>query len=124
MRKIAVAILTTWFALVCRCSFAQQSPTEDFLARQGISSIAVLPPVGESVPSAARQLSADMFVTKLKLHTSSVRVLAADETLSRLQQKDGTNEFAVFIAAFSQTGIASADPLKKWGKQPGQMRSC
>jgi hypothetical protein len=119
VRKATAAILLSCLSLICHYSLAQQPPKEDFLARQEISSIAVLPAVGDSVPSAARQLSADLFLAKLKLHTSFVRILTADETLSRLQQKDQTNDFAVFVTAFSQTGIASADLLKKIGQATG-----
>jgi hypothetical protein len=119
MRRVTAAILLSGLLVTCHYSFAQQPPIEDFLAHQGISSIAVLPPVGESVPIAARQLSADLFATKLKLHDSSVRLLAANETLSRLQQKGGNNDFAVFVTVFFQTSIANADSLKKIGQATG-----
>ena len=117
--RINIALrLLSFAALTCICSVAQQQRTEDFLSQKGISSIAVLPPLGESVPNSARQLSADLFVTKLRSR-SGVHLMAADESLSRLQQKEVTNDFAVLVTTLSQTGIVNGDLLKKIGQSMG-----
>jgi hypothetical protein len=118
-RAKTALILLFGAALTCIGSLAQQQRTDDFLSQQRISSIAVLPPLGESVPSSARQLAGDLFVTKLKSRSAGVRLMAADETLSRLQQKEATNDFAVLVTTFSQTGIVNADLLKKIGQATG-----
>jgi hypothetical protein len=118
MRITAALILLSSVALPFMHSVTQQQ-TDDFLSQKGISSIAVLPPLGESVPSSARQLAADLFVTKLKARAAGVRLLGADETLSRLQQKEETKDFGILVTTLTQTGIADAVSLKRIGEVAG-----
>jgi hypothetical protein len=91
----------------------------DFLSREHISSIAVLPPMGGDAPSSARTMSADVFTSKVKLRNSSVKIVAADETLSRLQAKSIMSDYSSFVTVFAQTGIINSDATKKLGQSLG-----
>lgn len=91
-------------------AFGQQA---DFLSRQNISSIAILPPSGANVPTAARTMSADLFASKFKLRNAAVKVVTADETASLLQSKSTMSEYSIFVTTLSQTGIVNINALKK-----------
>jgi hypothetical protein len=96
-----------------------RQPAEDFLNREGLSSLAILPPVGESVPGAARQLSADLFGAKLRLHIAAVRVVPPDAVVAELSHYGMTNDFGTFVNLYSQTGTINTDTLKKFGQTLG-----
>ncbi len=100
------------------CGQAQQ-PAEDFLTRQHVSSLAVFPPLGESVPSAARQMSADMFGSKLKLRSAAMRVVPAEAVATQLDQHGMTGDFGAFVNLYSQTGTVNSEALKRFGQTLG-----
>jgi hypothetical protein len=85
----------------------------DFLSKSSINSIAILPPLGSNVPAAARTMSADLFATKFKLHSASIKMVAADETTSVLQAKSIMSDYSLFVTMLAQTGIANTEVLKK-----------
>lgn len=96
-----------------------RQPAEDFLNREGISSLAILPPAGESVPGAARQLSADLFGAKLRLRIAAVRVVPRDVVVADLGHNGLTNDFGIFVNLYSQTGTTNTDTVKKFGQTLG-----
>lgn len=88
---------------------------EDFLTRQGIASLAILPPLGQSVPSPTRQVAADLFNTKLKLRSSAVRIATPDSVVERLEREGLMNDFGNFITLLAQTGTFNRGILKRIG---------
>jgi hypothetical protein len=90
--------------------FAQDA---DFLARLNVYSIAILPPLGADVPTAARAMSGDLFASKFKIREAAIRVVGADETVSMMQSKSTMSDYSVFVTTLSQAGIVNTDALKK-----------
>lgn len=120
MRSTLPALfLLPYLAVVSPRAPAPQQGSVDFLTRQGIRSIAVLPALGDSVPSAARQLSADLFDSKLKLRNSALRILTPDEVTNRLQQQGATGDFSAMVTLLSQTGMVNTEAMKKIGQVAG-----
>jgi len=116
---LCALFLLPYLAVVSPQAPAPPQGSADFLTRQRITSIAVLLPLGDSVPSAARQLSADLFDTKLKLRDSALRIFAPDEVTNRLQQQGATSDFAAMVTLLSQTGMVNTEAMKKIGQLAG-----
>ena len=91
------------------------SQAEDFLDRQNVYSIAVLPPVGDSVPDSVRKAAGDLFILKLTLRRSSVRVVRPEALVEQLNKAGKLSEFASFVNLLSQTGVVNRESLTAIG---------
>jgi len=97
------------------CSSSLIAQEEDFLDRQRITSIVLLPPVGESVPSSARRLSADLFMTNLKVRRASCRLVGPEEALGRIERAGLLSDFTGLVNLLSQTGVVNREVLRRIG---------
>ncbi len=91
------------------------SQAEDFLDHQNVSSIAVLPPVGASIPDSVRKAAGDLFILKLTLRRSSVRVVRPETLVEQLNKAGKLSEFASFVNLLSQTGVVNRGSLTAIG---------
>jgi len=112
MRSLTVTLLAV---ILTVCGSSLNAQEDDFLDRQTIASITVLPPMGESVPSSARQLSADLFMSKLKLRRASCRLVGPEEALTRIERASLMGDYTGFVNLISQTGVVNRDVLKLIG---------
>jgi hypothetical protein len=110
----ALAALTLLFG-----AGASAQNSGDFLAQQKIASLAILPPLGQSVPSATREVAADLFNTKLKLRSSALKTTTPDSALERIHREGLMNDYGNFITLLAQTGTTNRDALTKIGLAVG-----
>jgi hypothetical protein len=118
MRKTALLSLIFCAGLAGLCASARQPQSDDFFSEQKINSIAVLPPMGDSVSAQIRGLSGDLFITKMKEKRPGLHFLASDDTLATLQKKKETDDFNAVIATV-QTGTANPTAIKRIGVASG-----
>jgi len=114
MNKIFLCGLGAITLVVCVELYGQQEEG-GFLDRQGIFSLAILPPIGQSIPNATREVAVDLFSMKLKLKTS-MRIVRPDNLVARLEQSGLMGEFSGFITLLSQTGMINKEALKRMGE--------
>lgn len=116
VQALGITSIALVFALI---NAFPSSNSEDFLNRQRVASIAVLPPVGDSVPDPARKLASDLFIMKLGLRNSTVRLLRPEDVIDRLNKAGLLSEFAGLVNLLSQTGIVSRESVSTIGKSAG-----
>lgn len=116
MRKLLRIVGVFWLGLgVSQLTAGANPPAEDFLDRQKVTSIGVLPPIGDSVPDSARKMAADLFIMKMTLRNAAVRVVRPDTLIERLNKAGLLSEFATFVNLVSQTGVVSSESIRAIG---------
>jgi hypothetical protein len=93
---------------------AQQSL--DFMGREKVSSISILPPIGQSAPDSARQAAVDVLARKLGLATAGLRIVSPDAFLRELQAKGGLTDYTNLVTLFSQSGLADRESVRRLAK--------
>lgn len=112
MKRASVLVYVT----VMFVAFGTAQPSLDFLSREKISSIAILPPIGQSAPDSARQAAVDMLATKLGFTAAGVRIARPDVFLKELQAKGGLTDYTNLVTLFSQSGLADPESVKRLAK--------
>lgn len=112
-----LALLLLFSAL--SISAQNQSPARDFLASHNVTSIAILPPVGESIPAEVRNLAASTFIEELKGIRPQVNVITSSETTTHLEKASRLDDYTNFLTLFLKTGTINHPLLSRIGEASG-----
>lgn len=105
-----------FFILMTALSINAQKKTENFLTQRGITSIAVLPPTGESVPSNVREIAAATFVSGIEKQMPEIKILDALATFSLLEKASQLDNYVSFLNLFVKTGTINRAALTRMGE--------
>ena len=93
-----------------------QKQTDNFLEQHKIKSIAILPPVGESVPSSVRVSAGALFVSEAQRQLKELKITLPEETTTALEKTNRLDDFTSFLNLFIKTGTVNKSPLARIGE--------
>jgi hypothetical protein len=96
-----------------------QSKADNFLTQHHIESIAILPPVGESVPASVRASAGTSLISEYKKTIPSLKVFTPDDSTAILEKADRLDDFTSFLNLFTKTGTINRQPLARIGEALG-----
>ena len=89
---------------------------QDFLAEKKVTSIAILPVVGESVPSEVRETAGKQLWSALNKQTPNIKVTPSDDAATVLDKALRLEDFTSFLNLFTKTGTVNKTSLARCGE--------
>jgi hypothetical protein len=96
-------------------ALAMSASAQDFLKTKGVSSVAILPVVGESVPQAVRDAAGKKAAAVLLKHVPDLRVTDAADSAAVLEHEARLEDLASFLNLFVKTGTVNTAALSRCG---------
>ena len=104
------------FTFILILALAISAFAQDFLTDRKIAKIAILPVVGESVPSNVRDTAADQLMAAINKQNLKVEISTPADSVGILDKASRLEDFTSFLNLFTKTGTINKAALERCGE--------